>query len=562
MLNHGVTFKGLEFGRVFLLPAGKRQIEFKFQTTTGENGRVAVDLGDLSDIRVVQRQLRNSGFGGDALTRSDAKTLDELVMRYSKSRLGRSALTPVQISGGWNSKKLTFALDDFELPGGRAVSRPPNFGNPISHKNGTLSRWKSTVGKLATHSSRTMVMISAALAAPTLALLNVEAGGFGLNLWGPSSSGKTTALRAAASVLAGDVVGTWNGTALGIQDVAKEYCDLPLTIDSMECVSGDGQRDLAEAVAYALGNGKTRLRSKAWTATAGVTDSPWRTVLLSTAEAKQPRANRTGAAVRLIDIPVAHDVESALGIVDYIPVRIPADRHRAFSASVVEGITKGISENHGHLLPAFITFLAANRKSAVASLTEGQTTFLQRLEGLPASNTESRILKSFAITFAAGRLGIACGLLPWSEEHLIDAVKRCATDALENTSDRVKQNAENASRVLSWVSDPARIVVSYSTELTSEDIAHADIISAEVTGDEDSDAGFQPVSMVLRQTLQRALHLTGKELAGAMTCLKDHGRLATEGRNDALTVQYKFRNFSTRFYVILSLDDGGLHESP
>lgn len=440
------AYRDLRMGRIFVYPAGKRQIELKFSTAAGVPGRVAVDFGDVSEFRLLQRQLRNAGYCGSAISRADALALDHHVVRYAQSPKGIKALTPVYSKGGWNARRTAFVLGDLELPAGREAPRPPSGDRPMYAVKGTMTGWKSSVAKLAAHSSRAMLMISAALAAPALAYAGIEAGGFGVNLWGGSSSGKTTALRVAASTMAGDFVGSWNGTALGLQDLACEYCDLPLTIDSLESVSGAAQRELSETVAYTLGNGKARIRAKSWLAADSAPNRAFRTVLLSTAETKHRRAQKTGAAVRLVDVPVARDPQNPLGIVDYIPTRIPADRHRAFAATVIERLKTGVADHHGHVLPAFVTYLAKNQKAARASLIAGHAEFLRRFGRSDLSNAEARVLGQFATIYAAGRLGIALGLLPWTEVHLLDAVRRCAADAADNSNDRAKRNEVCVSR--------------------------------------------------------------------------------------------------------------------
>lgn len=544
------SYKGLDLGRLFLLPLGKRQIELRFSTTAREKGRVAVDLGDVADARLLQRTLRNSGFAGGPLTRAEASKLDGLIVRYSKSAKGRAALTPVRLSGGWNTERTSFALEDLEFPSKRPVARPPRSGPPLNSRQGTPTGWKSTTGKLATYSSRAMLMISSALAAPALALSGIETGGFGINIWGPSSTGKSSVLRAGASVLAGDFVGSWNGTALGLQDLAQEYCDLPLSIDSMESLAGEAQHELTESVAYTLGNGKARVRAKSWSATNGSSDASWRTVLLSTAEAKFRRAQKTGAAVRLIDVPVNANPQSPLGVVDYIPERITAEKHRVFAASLIRQMAKGITLHHGYVLPAFVAHLAKDTNSARAKLAAGRDEFIQKFGGNDLTNAEARVLGHFALVYAAGRLGIALGFLPWPEAYLLDAISSCATDALENSNDRAKRNADNAARVMAWVADPARAFLQYGTALTRAEILAADGLRAQFNGEDVPEDESRPVRLVLRHVLQQALRLQGKELTGAMGHLRKAGRLVCEDRPDTMTVQHRFRDFSARFYVL------------
>jgi len=95
---------------------------------------------------------------------------------------------------GWNEidGKVAFVLpgQDDVIVAGEAVSS--------YEQAGTLEDWQNSVGRLVAGHSRPMFAVATAFAAPLLKLLNAEGGGF--NLRGSSSIGKTTALRAAASV--------------------------------------------------------------------------------------------------------------------------------------------------------------------------------------------------------------------------------------------------------------------------------------------------------------------------------------------------------------------------
>ncbi|MCR6501532.1 DUF927 domain-containing protein [Shinella sp. CPCC 101442] len=544
------SFKDLTFGRLFVQPCGTRQIELLFSTSNGAAGNIAIELGDLADTKALQRHLRNAGFTGPALTRADAIALDDLVMRYSSSAKGRKALTIIRPSGGWNPSSTIFAYGNSELPSGRAVINTEGAISRILAVKGTLDGWKSSVGRAAAYSSRAMLFIAAALAAPTLKLIGVDAGGFGFNLWGTSSTGKSTVLRAAASLAASGFAGTWNATAIGIQDLARQYCDLPLTIDSLESISGEASREITESVAYALGNGKPRVRATTWNAYEGAEKGEWRTVLLSTSEAQHQRAQRTGAAVRFVDIPVARDLVRNLGIIDYLPPAIRPEREAAFAVSAVHQLTEGAARHSGVVMPAFITMLTKNPALARRRLTGHSADFLNTFDRADLTNAELRVLAHFATSYAAGALAIDIGLLPWTKEHLRDAINRCAADALLNSNDRSKRNAKNAERVVAWLSDPHRRLLEYSPQLVKSAIATADALCAEVAGPEDADDEFRATRLVMRGTLQRALGLSGKELAGAMSYLRQRGQLVTEGRDDTMTIQYKFRDCSSRFYAV------------
>jgi len=92
---------------------------------------------------------------------------------------------------------------------------------------GTLKGWQDEVAVLSHGNSRLLFAVSVSFAAPLLYLVGMDGGGF--HFRGDSSGGKTTALRAAASVCGGrDYLQTWRNTDNALESVALSHCDAPL----------------------------------------------------------------------------------------------------------------------------------------------------------------------------------------------------------------------------------------------------------------------------------------------------------------------------------------------
>ena len=122
---------------------------------------------------------------------------------------------------------------------------------------GTVEEWRTSVAALAAGNTRLMLAISAAFAGPLLALAGEESGG--LHLVGPSSCGKTTALRVAASVYGKPetFMRQWRATTNGLEGLAAVHNDGLLCLDEL------GQMDPKQAgeAAYMLANGKGKARA-------------------------------------------------------------------------------------------------------------------------------------------------------------------------------------------------------------------------------------------------------------------------------------------------------------
>jgi putative DNA primase/helicase len=122
-------------------------------------------------------------------------------------------------------------------------------------KSGSLQNWQTTVGKLIAGHKRLMFATAAAFAAPLLRLFGGEGGGF--NLRGSSSIGKTTALRASASVWGRadehGIMRTWRGTANGIEGTAVLFSDTLLPLDELGVASAQEVGNIVYSLASGIG---------------------------------------------------------------------------------------------------------------------------------------------------------------------------------------------------------------------------------------------------------------------------------------------------------------------
>ena len=302
---------------------------------------------------------------------------------------------------GWNEidGKMEFVLpgQDDVIVAGEAVS-------PYEQA-GTLEDWRNSVGRLVAGHSRPMFAVATAFAAPLLKLLNGEGGGF--NFRGSSSIGKTTALRAAASVWGRadehGIIRTWRGTANGIEGTAALFSDTLLPLDELGVASGQEVGNIVYSLAS--GVGKQRAQRD------GSARPPrfWRVMILSTGELgiadkiqEGGKRVRAGQEIRILDIDA--NAGKGSGIFDRGDGAEIAEAIKLAAANTSYGtagsaFVKAIKD---HGLKNVTEDLDATHKALIARLTEG-------VQDAQAKRAAQR----FALVGAAGELAIQLGVLPW-----------------------------------------------------------------------------------------------------------------------------------------------------
>jgi putative DNA primase/helicase len=285
-------------------------------------------------------------------------------------------------------------------------------------QGGTLEGWRREVAARCAGQSRLVLAICAGFAGPCLGLLGMDGGGF--HLRGGSSTGKSTALRVAASLLGPPCYArTWRQTDNALEGVAELHSDLLLILDEM------GQLDPKHAgqVAYLLANGQGKGRaSRDGSPRARAT---WRILFLSAGEiglcdlvTQSGGKVRAGQEVRVIDLPA--DAGVGLGLLDHAP---PGESPGAFA----DALKAASAKHHGHALPAFLRALAAapaKAREALALMRDGLT---NELAGPNADGQVRRVAERFALVAAAGELATAYRLTGWQTGEAQSAARACFT---------------------------------------------------------------------------------------------------------------------------------------
>lgn len=283
-------------------------------------------------------------------------------------------------------------------------------------QRGSLAAWQGQIGALCQGNSRLAFAVCCALAGPLLPFTGLEGGGF--HLRGDSRGGKTTALRAAASVYGGpNYMQQWRTTANALESTAVQHNHALLVLDEL------GQLDpwAAGETAYLLSNGKSKNRS---TRAMLLRKRPeWLLIFLSSGEvsmadlmAEVGKRARPGQEVRMVDVPL--DAGMGMGGIEQLhEFDSPAELAEALKDGTMR--TYGVAgrtwlqwcaDHHGQLETLARDEVERQRVAFVPKATSGQ---VRTVGGL------------FALVAAAGELATRAGVTGWEPGEATRAGRMC-----------------------------------------------------------------------------------------------------------------------------------------
>ena len=280
---------------------------------------------------------------------------------------------------------------------------------------GTLQEWQENVAQYCVDNSRLCFCVCVGFAAPLLHLLGEENGGF--NLRGPSSGGKTTALKVALSVYGGEkMLHSWRATVNGLESIAALHNDCLLCLDEL----GKLEPKIAGEIAYFLVNGGGKQRSER----SGFArkKQTWRILFLSSGEIGLPdlirqsgQKVRGGHEVRIVDIPA---FTGQYGVFEHIHFSSSGD---AFSRMLCANAEK----HHGTAGKAFIQKVIEDVPKHLGRVRQFIDHFKSDNTPLSADGQVLRVLNRFAMIAAAGTLATELGITGWPLEDAAWAAKKC-----------------------------------------------------------------------------------------------------------------------------------------
>ena len=291
--------------------------------------------------------------------------------------------------------------------------------NPISNifsSKGSPQQWREKVGQFCVGNSRLILSVSTGFAAPMLNLAGVESGGF--HIRGTSSSGKTTALKVAASLYGGEnYLQRWRSTDSGLEALAAQHSDCLLILDELAQVD---PKTAAES-SYLLANGQGKARAnRMGTSRARQT---WQLLFLSAGEvslaehvSETQKKVRAGQLVRMVDVPA--DAGAGHGAFECLH---GFEGGAAFSTH----LTQQSKKFYGSTGRAWLEWLSVNANTVGASIQDATKAIAKRMIPNGSSGQVERVAERFALVAAAGEMATEAGLTGWPAGECEKAAMTC-----------------------------------------------------------------------------------------------------------------------------------------
>jgi uncharacterized protein DUF927 len=323
---------------------------------------------------------------------------------------------------GWRRhfKGFTLASAFIGEPGGNRDVLPPLWATdqelPGLHCKGTLAEWSKAVAEPAMASDSLVLMLAACFAAPLLHVVN--RGNFGLNLFGLAPEDRKVVVSVGASVLGiGDYLPASDHTAPSLED-ASSFNDLLLIVGGGEESGIDYRYRHWRQDIMALSVGRTKPKPK----------SPalaWRGIFLTTSRnsneqlaASAYEGRTTAERAAWIDVPAGSHGSFAKPASD-----LPPSRSQRWGRAKHDRLLTACADQQGTPLRAYIRFLIARRATLKRAIQKHSDAFVA-LTADRVPNRHRAITDNVALLYAAGCLAIQAGILPWTRQHLRQALRR------------------------------------------------------------------------------------------------------------------------------------------
>lgn len=295
---------------------------------------------------------------------------------------------------------------------------------PCWSASGGLMEWQNLVAVPAVGNTRLVLALSIAFTGPLLHLVNEGSGG--IHLRGSSSSGKSTALRMAASVWGNpeEYLRLWRATINALEGLATIHNDGVLILDELSQMRPDEAGDAA----YLLANGQGKSRASRQATTRKV--ASWRLLFLSAGEISLAahvesggRRVNAGQELRMADVEV--DAGKGMGILENL---------HAYDEPValIDALNQASEQHYGVAGPEFLRQLTAHLPSLLERIQRRIKEFSEKHVPQAATSQARRVASRFASIAAAGELATSMGITGWTPGEAENAAAACFKSWLDN----------------------------------------------------------------------------------------------------------------------------------
>ncbi|TXM97521.1 DUF927 domain-containing protein [Methylobacterium sp. WL64] len=307
------------------------------------------------------------------------------------------------------------------------------FGNA-----GTVENWQRDVARRARWSTRATLMLGVSFAGPLLRVLGMQS--FGINLYGKTKAGKST-----AQVVGGSIIGlgteealpSCKATSAGLDQVAITCNDSALFINEAGLL-GRGAYNTLGPMIYGLSESKDKVRAGESIYAGDASASGWSLVYVLSSEhaiealALQAGTTRHGGEeARCLDVPAVHGGNAT--IFDRRPPGLTDEAFTRWAHRRMAEMRKACKANHGIVFDEYLRGLIGLGDKLAPRAQAYIDEFVASLYLKDAEGAVNHAARNFGTIYAGLRLAMDMGLLPppWRALAIRRAIKTCFRDGLK-----------------------------------------------------------------------------------------------------------------------------------
>jgi hypothetical protein len=394
-----------------------------------------------SSLRSVSGMIQMLDDAGASLPVSDRETKKLVRSLLSSERNApRWKFAPAT---GWYDGHRVF-IHPHEVIGrvrGHGVVKPPRRRktdhNAALRIRGSHKDWQRSIATPARFSSRIVLGICAALAAPLLDFVDLNS--FGIRMCGPGKAGKSILLAVAGSVIgfaSEQDLFNFRTADAAFGGVPAAFNDMLLPLNEPGPLKGRlvDRNERIRDLSYGFAEGRRPTYSKLATIDGEGAKRTWCSIALGTGEeaideisTAAGTTRMTGASITWIDLPaVRKGIDDDF---DRCPDEIKAADRRTWVRQLCKGLRRACRTNHGVAIKHFIERVIKNRRTIRLDLQRLTDRFVEKEVREGDGPAVEHLAMCFGHLEAAGILGVRLKTLPWQEEVVRSCVRQCYRDA-------------------------------------------------------------------------------------------------------------------------------------